>query len=194
MCAWGCGLHGVTNALAILVLVAPLAARDGWDSLLRAAGMAPGFREVIVARDGVDFPDWADRVDRGAILILEGPSKTAEAAGFKLTTRRVPVRQIVDMHRPKLPIIWERSVTVSVSEIPTSATMFAKEKRQELPVLAGYRKNAGLVLWVACPPGTRGSERFPYIMHAFRDLGVEPPLRSARFWAFFDSAYRLRAD
>jgi len=50
------------------------------------------------------------------------------------------------------------------------------------------------VLWVAVPPGDRGYERFPYLLNALTDLGLEPPFRSNRLWAFFDSAYRTRAD
>ena len=50
------------------------------------------------------------------------------------------------------------------------------------------------MLWIAAPPGERGYERFPYLLEALCDLGMEPPLRSSRLWAFFDSAYRSRVD
>lgn len=180
--------------LASLLFALPLAAADNWEALLKASGMPPGFRDLFVVRDGVEIADWSERVERGAILILEGASQTAESAGFKLTNRRIAVRQIVDLHRPALPIVWEQAVTVPVFEIPTSATMFAREKWEEWPVLAGYRKGAGIVLWMACSPGPHAIERYPFLMQAFRDLGIEPPLRSSRLWAFFDSAYRLRAD
>ena len=50
------------------------------------------------------------------------------------------------------------------------------------------------MLWVAASPGERGYERFPYLLNALADLGLEPPFRSARLWAFFDSAYRSRVD
>jgi len=59
---------------------------------------------------------------------------------------------------------------------------------------AGVRRGAGAVLWVATSPGPLGYERFPYLLAALHDLGLEPPFRSARLWAFFDSAYRTRAD
>ena len=42
--------------------------------------------------------------------------------------------------------------------------------------------------------GERGYERFPYLLNALTDLGVEPPFRSNRLWAFFDSSYRSRVD
>jgi hypothetical protein len=34
----------------------------------------------------------------------------------------------------------------------------------------------------------------PYLVHARADLGVEPPFRSNRLWAFFDYSYRTRVD
>jgi hypothetical protein len=47
---------------------------------------------------------------------------------------------------------------------------------------------------MAAPPGELGYERFPYLLQALHDLGLQPPVRAARIWAFFDSAYRSRAD
>jgi hypothetical protein len=47
---------------------------------------------------------------------------------------------------------------------------------------------------VAAPPGERGSERFPYLLSALTDLGLEAPFRTSRLWVFFDSAYRSRVD
>ena len=60
--------------------------------------------------------------------------------------------------------------------------------------MAGMRFGSGAVLWIATSPGTQGFERFPYILHALADLGLEVPFRSTHLWAFFDSAYRARAD
>ena len=56
------------------------------------------------------------------------------------------------------------------------------------------RFGSGAVLWVAAKPGQNGYERFPYLMQALADLGVEPSFRSSRLWAFFDYSYRTRAD
>ena len=39
-----------------------------------------------------------------------------------------------------------------------------------------------------------GYERFPYLPQALTDLGLMPPFRSPRLWAFFDSSYRSRVD
>ena len=43
-------------------------------------------------------------------------------------------------------------------------------------------------------PEQQGYERFPYLLQALHDLGLDPPFVSRRLWAFFDSAYRSRID
>ena len=60
--------------------------------------------------------------------------------------------------------------------------------------MAGFRRGAGAVLWVAASPGPHGYERFPYLPQALADLGLTAPFRSAHLWAFFDSSYRSRVD
>ena len=74
------------------------------------------------------------------------------------------------------------------------AQVFARERWTGAPLIAGFKRGAGAVLWVAAPPGERGHERFPYLLNALADLGLEPPFRTNRLWAFFDSAYRSRVD
>ena len=81
------------------------------------------------------------------------------------------------------------------SKFRSEARLFARERWQtQAPLLAGFRRGAGAVLWVAAPLGVQGYERFPYLIQALTDLGFEAPFRSARLWAFFDSAYRARVD
>ena len=65
--------------------------------------------------------------------------------------------------------------------MPPEARVFARERWTGAPVLAGYRRGAGAVLWVAASPGEHGYERFPYLLHALADLGLEAavPLRAA---------------
>src|SRR5581483_11108291 len=100
----------------------------------------------------------------------------------------------VDVHRPGLPIVWQTGLELPVYELPAGARVFARERWSGAPVMAGLRSGAGAVLWVAVPPGESGYERFPYLLQALGDLGVEAPFRSSRLWAFFDSSYRLRVD
>jgi hypothetical protein len=157
---------------------------------------------VIVAPHGTDlpFPEWSARVEHGVILIVEGESPLAAAFGFRGGTQPVtsakslPVRSVEDLRAPDLRIVWEKALDLPVVEIPAEARVFARERWQKAPLIAGYRKGEGAVLWVAAPPGPRGYERFPYLPQALLDLGLEPPFRSARLWAFFDSAYRSRVD
>jgi hypothetical protein len=104
------------------------------------------------------------------------------------------VTSLADVHSPKLPIVWEKSMELPVFAIPPNAEVFARDRWNGVPLSAGVRRGAGAVFWIAVPPGEHGYERFPFLLQALCDLGMEPPFRSARLWAFFDSAYRSRVD
>ena len=161
--------------------------------LVRAAGGPANLFVVRTVAPG-SIPQWIERVEQGGIVVLEGDNELAAALGFKPTGKRVVIRSIVDRRAPKLPIIWENSVETPVFEMPKDARVFANERWGDAPVMAAVRKGAGAALWIAAAPGKEGYERFPYLLQALNDLGVEPPFRSERLWAFFDGAYRSRVD
>ncbi len=170
-----------------------------WPQILSAVGFqsqpVTGAGNLFVLRAGsAASPEWPVRVEQGAYLILEGPSPLAELFGFHETKQNVRMASLEDVHRPKLPIIWQKALELPTFQMPEQARVFAKERWTGAPLLAGFRKGEGGVLWVAVPPGQQGYERFPYILHALADLGVSAPFRSARLWAFFDSSYRMRVD
>jgi hypothetical protein len=173
---------------------------DGWAELLSSIGLTPGSgggASVMVAPRGTDLPpsEWMARVEHGVILVLEGESPLGAGFGFRAGTQpHVSVRSVEDLRAPDLRMVWEKALEVPVFEIPPGARVFARERWQKAPLIAGYRRGSGAVLWVAAPPGPRGYERFPYLPQALTDLGLEPPFRSSRLWAFFDSAYRTRVD
>jgi hypothetical protein len=104
------------------------------------------------------------------------------------------VTSVEDVRRPRVEIVWERPAETAVFELPPEATVFSREPGSGAPLVAGFRSGAGAVLWVALPPGERGFERFPFLLHALGAMGLDPPFRSNRLWAFFDSSYRARAD
>ena len=170
-----------------------------WPEILASIGLQrqpAGVSRIFVARTGAAASaEWPARVERGSILILEGESSLADLFGFR-RSRKDPVRvqSLSDVHRPTLPIVWEKGLELPVFEIPEGAQVFARERWTGAPVTAGLKRGAGAILWVAAPPGERGSERFPYLLNALADLGLELPFRSNRLWAFFDSAYRTRVD
>ncbi len=140
-------------------------------------------------------PEWIARVEHGTILVIEGESPLAAAFGFRPGTKPHAIaRSVEDVHAPKLHIVWEKPLELAVFEMPAEARLFARERWQHIPLIAGFRRGSGAVLWVAAPLGDRGYERFPYIAQALADLGLETPFRSNRLWAFFDSAYRSRVD
>ena len=103
------------------------------------------------------------------------------------------VASLTDVHQPGLPIVWEKGLELPVFELPAGRPGLRARALDGAPMMAGSAR-AGAVLWVAVPPGEHGYERFPYLLQALCDLGLEPPFRSSRLWAFFDSAYRSRVD
>jgi hypothetical protein len=150
---------------------------------------------IFVARAGTPAaPEWRERVRSGAFLVVEGRSPLGEMFGFRATGEKLRVGSLVDARKPKLSIIWQKALEAPRFEVPGQATVFARERWSGTPVMAGMREGAGAVLWIAVAPGERGYERFPYILQAMTELGLKPPFRSARLWAFFDYSYRTRVD
>ena len=134
---------------------------------------------IFVLRAGsAGSPEWPARVQAGAYLILEGESSIAESFGFRATKENVRIASLEDVHLPKLPIVWEKGLELPRYEVPAEAKVFAKERWTGAPLLAGFRRGTGAVLWLAVSPGERGYERFPYLLHALADLGLDPPFRS----------------
>jgi len=168
----------------------------GWPAILSSIGLqssARGDVEVIPAGAATET-DWAQRVEHGTILILEGASPLAESFGFHAGPQHISVQSLEDLRAPHLRIIWEQAADVPVFETAKNARVFTRERWSKVPLVAGFRRGSGAVLWVAAPPGAHGYDRFPYLPQALADLGLTAPFRSARLWAFFDSAYRSRVD
>ncbi len=173
-----------------------------WPRILSSVGFQPTGATgspIFVVRSGTPGrADWAARVEKGAYLILEGESSTADSFGFRRSSTAgsdgVRVASVVDEHNPTLPVIWQRAIELPPYSVPPNARVFAKERWTGAPLLAGFRTGAGAVLWVAVTPGEQGYERFPYILHALSGLGLSPPFQSRRLWAFFDYSYRTRVD
>ncbi|MBI3472985.1 MAG: hypothetical protein HY013_16635 [Candidatus Solibacter usitatus] len=92
-----------------------------WAEIFSAIGLQPGAPEsarVVVLGPGAGASaGWAQRVEQGALLILEGESPVAESFGFRGGSQRVRVAGITDARRPKLPIIWREPL-----ELPRFST------------------------------------------------------------------------
>ena len=199
----GCGASlvvcALTGAAAELPYFSVLADDVGaWPAILSSVGFQQkpaGLAHIFVARAGAaGSNEWAARVEGGAVLILEGESSLAELFGFRRRKENVRVRSLTDVHNPKLAIVWENALELPVFDLPEGARVFARERWTGAPMMVGARRGTGAVLWVAVPPGERGYERFPYLLQALCDLGVEPFFRARGLWAFFDSGYRARVD
>jgi hypothetical protein len=171
-----------------------------WPAVLSSVSLIPSVAadaRVVVASKGTSVPvsEMTARVEHGTILVLEGDSPLAAAFGFRPSAKpHIIGRSVEDVHAPKLRIVWERPLELPVFEIPSEARVFARERWQDAPLIAGFRRGSGAVLWIAAPLGSHGYDRFPYLVHALVDLGLDPPFRSDRLWAFFDASYRSRID
>jgi hypothetical protein len=170
-----------------------------WPQILSSIGLmqaAGGPANLFVVRTFTpgSAPQWIQRIEQGAVVVIEGESELAKTLGIQPTTKRVVVRSIVDQRAPKLAIVWETAIEIPVFDLPKQARVFASERWEGAPVMAAVHRGSGAVLWLAASPGKEGYERFPYLLQALTDLGVKAPFRSHRLWAFFDGSYRSRVD
>jgi hypothetical protein len=169
---------------------------EPWNKLFTSIGFSPAtdtdWAQVIVAGPSSNI-DIA-RVATEHIVILEGDSAAARQAGIVRTSDFIAIRQIVDVHAPKMQIVWSQQVSAPATSIPHDFEIYTKERWKGAPLAAGKRTGQGAIVWIATPPGESGADRYPYLLHALADVGMEVPARTAGLWAFFDSSYRLRAD
>jgi hypothetical protein len=196
--------------ITVALLATPLAAATfnyhiagddpgAWPQIFSSIGItraAGGPANLFVVRNVAagSVPQWIQRIEQGGIVVLEGESVLAAALGVTPTNQCVVIRSIVDQHAPKLPIIWESPLEIPIFNTPKNATVFAAERWDHAPVMVALHRGTGAALWIAAPPGKEGYERFPYLLQALHDLGMNPPFQSQRLWAFFDGSYRSRVD
>ncbi len=197
-----------TSGLALAAGLAAFAAQphfyyapkgtEPWPEILGAIGLPPAASlaeaRIIVLGNGAPPADWRERLQTGAIFIVEGESPLAAELGFRSSDRRFVARSVQDVQRPELRIVWERPAELPLFNLPADARVLAWERWEKAPLVAAVRRGRGAVLWLACSPGGNPYARFPYLLHALVDLGVEPPFAGRSLWAFFDSSYRLRVD
>jgi len=168
-----------------------------WPNILSAVGLTTnGPSNLFILRNNAPgtAAQWIDKIEKGAVVVVEGQSDLAAALGIRPSNKRITVRSIIDTRAPKLPIVWEKSTEIPVFDVPKDARVFAAERWEGAPLLAAVKRGWGTLLWLATSPGVEGYERYPYLVQALADIGITPPFRSARLTAFFDSAYRSQVD
>ncbi len=170
-----------------------------WPQIFSSIGIARaagGPANLFVVRNVAPgaIPQWIQRIEQGGIVVLEGEGELAAALGITPGIQRVVVRSIVDRHAPNLSIVWEAPLEIAVFDVPKGASVLATERWDHAPVIVALHRGSGAVLWIAASPGKQGYERFPYLLEALHDLGMQPPFQSQRLWAFFDGSYRSRVD
>ena len=183
----------VSFLFSSLLLHAAAGNTDAWRNILSSVKLES---EIILPSESLalDAAQLQTRLNDGKFVILEGASPLAESLGIHTTGKTLRVYSTIDLREPKLPIIWENPVDVPVFQLPKDAQVFVQEKREGTPLMAGFTQPKGGILWLATSPGTDGHERYPYILQALRDLGLQAPFHSRRLWLFLDTSYRMRTD
>lgn len=166
-----------------------------WSDVFGSIGISESATEnaFLIVTGSNASADLA-RLAEDHILILQGDSPLARHFGILPQPESIPVRRIIDSHAPDVQIIWAEQTATPRFTLPAGFEIFAKERWKDAPVGAGKRTAHGAVFWLATGPGAKGTERYPYLLQALSDLGLPSPLQSTGLWAFFDSAYRSRAD
>lgn len=170
---------------------------DNWRNVLAPLKLLPemGTPLLLPAETAAMDPgELRKRMEQGSFVILEGASAAAESFGIKPTGKAIHIRSIVEVRDPRLQLIWEQPVESVTFTVPPEARVFTKERWEGAPLVAGWQVEKGAVLWLATDPGPKGYERYPYLAHALRDLGLQPPVDSNRMTVFLDTSYRMRVD
>jgi len=111
-----------------------------WPAILSSIGLQPGApASVFVLRRGAaaDPDAWKQRVEQGAIVVVEGDSPVAAALGFRPSTARVEVRSVTDSRAPSLEIVWQHALTLNRYDCPADARIFVRERWTGAPLAAG---------------------------------------------------------
>ena len=183
-------LHAAATAFAV-----DKADGSSWSRILGAVGIAETKQtqaSIVVAGDTAGEDD--SKLAEDHILILVGDGAAAAKFGIHSVGDKLSIRQICDIHAHQTQIIWEQPVDTRVTQLPSDFQVFATEKWTGSPVLAGKKTAHGALLWMATEPGPSGIERYPYLIQALSDLGLQLAAETTNLWAFFDSSYRIRAD
>lgn len=191
--------------VALLLCAWPVAAQTfatrgvdagSWGKILTSVGLTRCQSEAAASVVVLGGDETADvrAIAANRLVILEGTGVAAKSLGFAARSENVLVRRVADTHAPALPILWAEPIQLPVIQVPENFQVIAAEKWRDAPLMAGTHTGSGGILWVASSPGPTGIERYPYLLQAAVDYGLQPPSRTLNLWAFFDSAYRIRAD
>src|SRR6266566_3943011 len=141
--AWVCGMR-LRNSLFLLValLLAPFCAggtfavlgpqAGSWPAVLSSVGHISGPAAsadiFVVPPNTPASADWENKIQKGAALILAGPSPLAASFGFRPRDEIISVVHVIDIYNASLPIIWSKAVDLPRYDIPAGARVFAKDR------------------------------------------------------------------
>jgi len=134
-------------------------------------------------------------VERGCVLVSDGPGPLARALGIR-TRRPERIGEVTDLLQPGLRIRWREGETGCViAALPPGSRPVFEQARTHLPLGALLRQGNGRCLYIAPlvdPAGAGGYTRFPTLPLAITEgLGVRPPFSRRAAEAYFDPGYRF---
>ena len=167
-----------------------------WTGIFASMGLvadAAAPKVLVLRPDSPVPPGLVSLIENGTIVVVEGHAAASAALGVTVSGT-VAVRRELDSRAADKMMVWEEAIPVLKAELPASATVFSQDRWSGVPLMAGWRRGAGGVLWLAAPLANNGYGRFTFLPQALAWFGIKGPLESKRTWAFFDYAYRSRTD
>jgi hypothetical protein len=167
-----------------------------WPTLLSSIGFQPatGAASLTVITDDGGSQDWPSAASAGAFLIIQGTSAAAQQFGITATGDSVSVQREQDMLQQDLTVVWAKPIAIPKVTLPAGATVYARDKWSQIPLVAGIKTGGGYVLWVAGDPGPTSYDRYPCLLQTLQTAGLRFPLRSKQMALFFDYGYRSEVD
>jgi hypothetical protein len=172
----------------------------GWDAIFSTFGLSRA-EQGTVADIAIACGSQQQQAQVLAMLprklvVLVGDSPLARGRGVvPIGGPATEVRNVRDLGQPELLIVWKEPLPLVPVTLPASARVLAEDRWTGQPLVALLPQSSGAaMLWIATDPGELGYERFPFLGSSLLEAGFVPPFRTRNLWAFFDSAYRHRAD
>src|ERR1700739_506201 len=105
----------VRSMTVVLIAMMPVCAhaQSGWQQMLSSGNLSGDPRIHLTGTGARAGGDWKARVEKGAVLILEGDSPLAVSLGFRPSSLAVTVTSLRDVHEPDMRIVLEKPIELS---------------------------------------------------------------------------------
>ena len=169
-------------------------------SLRRLGSLRPGKPDLLVVANPVarrlreaQIDRLLDFVERGGLMITDGPSPLATKLGFKFSQEKVKIRGLRETTLPAPVFEWSEPA-IEPSFTFESGLVLARDLDQNLPLAVMRLYGEGKVLYLATlfdPQTTFGLSRYPYLIYYLKNnLGIPLNIRRNSVELYFDPGLR----